>query len=89
MDYVRAAEIAVPIVHQFELVDWPDRTVLNVNIPTRALSRDAELAIVPVETNPLGYAFDRGVDPKGRHYFWSNNKPDPQPSPVRDRRSGP
>jgi 5'-nucleotidase len=82
MDYVRAAEIAVPIVRQFELVDWPDRTVLNVNIPTRALTHDADLAIVPVETNPLGYAFDRGVDPKGRHYFWSNNKPDPQPSPF-------
>jgi 5'-nucleotidase len=82
MQFDRAADVVMPIVEQFDMVDWPNRTVLNINIPTSALRGIPEVAIVPVETNPLGYAFDRGVDPKGRHYFWSNNKPDAQPSPF-------
>ena len=82
MDFAAAAEIAWPLVEQFHLVDWPDRTVLNINIPTVALAGGADVAVVPVETNPLGYAFDRGQDPKGRSYFWANNSPNPQPSPF-------
>lgn len=82
MDFTAAAEIAWPLVEQFHLVDWPDRTVLNINIPTVALAGGADVAVVPVETNPLGYAFDRGQDPKGRPYFWANNSPNPQPSPF-------
>jgi len=82
MDFRGASEIACPLVEQYHMVDWPDRTVLNINLPTRALKGGAEVAVVPVEVNPLGYTFDRGHDPKGRPYFWSNNKPDPQPSPF-------
>ncbi len=82
MDFRSAAKIATPLIDQYYMVDWPDRTVLNINIPTNALQSEAEVVIVPVETNPLGYTFDRGQDPKGRPYFWSNNKPDPQPSPF-------
>ncbi len=82
MDFRRAAEIAGELVDLFHIVDWPEKTVLNINIPTAALDRPADVAIVPVETNPLGYHFDRGVDPKGRAYFWANDRPDPQPSPF-------
>lgn len=82
MNFRAAAEIAWPLIKQYYMIDWPDRTVLNVNLPTSALKGGAEVAVVPVEMNPLGYTFDRGHDPKGRPYFWSNNKPDPQPSPF-------
>ena len=82
MDFEGAAEIAWGLIEKYQRVDWPERTVLNINIPTVALKGTAEVAIVPVEINPLGYTFDRGEDPKGRPYFWSNNKPDPKPSPF-------
>ncbi len=82
IDYHRAAEIAWPIIDQLSVADHPPRTVVNINIPTAALIGYPEIKIVPVETNPMGYAFDRGVDPKGRKYFWSTNEPAPQKSPI-------
>lgn len=82
VDYARAAEIAWPLIQRYSAMVHPPRTVLNINIPTVALVGEPDVAIVPVETNPMGYAFDQGTDPKGRHYFWSTNNPAPQVSPV-------
>lgn len=80
MDFRRAAEIAWPIVQRSLAEPLPRRTVVNINIPTAALNGEFEIAVVPVETNPMAYHFDSGNDPKGRRYFWSTNLPDPQPS---------
>ena len=82
MDFVKASHIIWPTIKQLYSKEWPSRTVVNINIPTAALTDDPELVVVPVETNPLGYAFDRGSDPKGRPYYWANNEPDPVPSPF-------
>ena len=63
--------------------NWSTRQkngLININIPTAALGTDAEVAVVPTETNILGTEFDKGVDPKGRPYFWSSVKPEPEPS---------
>ncbi len=80
MDFRTASEIAVPLIEKTMPQDWPAKTILNINIPTAALAGGADVCVVPVETNPLGYEFEKGLDPKGRPYFWSNNKPDPAPS---------
>ncbi len=80
MDYESAADVAVPILEKLMVDSWPEKTALNINLPTVSLNANAPVKIVPVETNPLGYSFEKGIDPKGRHYFWSNNKPDPEPS---------
>lgn len=82
IDYHRAAEIAWPLIDRLTEIEHPPRTVLNINIPSAAMQGYPEVKVVPVETNPMGYAFDRGVDPKGRGYFWSTNDPPPQPSPI-------
>ncbi len=81
MDFASAAQIAIPLIEQFGSLDLP-KTVVNVNIPTAALEREPEIVVVPAETNLLGYHFEKGADPKGRPYYWANNKPDPEPSPF-------
>ena len=53
---------------------------MNLNIPTDALEGGAPVAVVASETNPMGYHFDQGYDPKARRYFWATNNPGPQPS---------
>lgn len=80
MNYRIAAEVAVPVIEQFCVSPWPEMTALNINVPTAAIRGEFEVEVVPVETNPLGYHFDKGEDPKGRPFYWSNNKPDPEPS---------
>jgi 5'-nucleotidase len=82
IDYHRAAEIAWPLIEQLAAMEHPPRTVLNINIPTAALTGDPEIHVVPVETKPLGYVFDRGVDPKGRRFFWAKNETQPFPSQI-------
>jgi 5'-nucleotidase len=82
MQFKRAAEIAWPLIKKIVDVELPDRTVVNINIPTAALAGEVEVVIVPVEPNPMAYHFDKGNDPKGRPYFWSTTKPNPEPSPF-------
>ena len=78
-DFKSAAEMAWPLIQRFGKVDLPNGLV-NINIPTAALTGDPEVVIVPTETNLLGTDFDQGVDPKGRPYYWSSIKPGPKPS---------
>jgi 5'-nucleotidase len=81
IDFETATDIGVPLIEQFAKHPLPNSTAININIPTAALKGDFETHVVPVETNPLGFHFAKGVDPKGREYVWSTNKPDPEPSP--------
>ena len=85
MDFEKAAQIAWPLIQKFSQVKLPSKVVLNINIPTIALAgnpADVEIAYVPVETNVMAYHFDRGNDPKGRPFYWSTLRPDPELSPF-------
>ena len=82
MDFAKAAEIAWPLIERYTAIEHPGRTTININIPTAALAGNPDVAVVPVETNPMGYAFNQGHDPKGRNYFWSTNDPAPEISPI-------
>lgn len=82
MDFARAAEIVWPLVERYHSIELPRGTVININVPTVAIAGDAEVVVVPVETNPMGYEFDTGTDPRGRKYFWATNSPPPKPSKI-------
>ena len=85
MDFATAAKVAWPLIEKFSQITLPARSVININIPTQALAADpadVDVAFVPVETNPMAYHFDRGVDPKGRTFFWSTMRPEPEHSPF-------
>ena len=86
MDYTGAAELIWPLIERLASLSLPAKTVLNVNIPTirlgSPLDLEKDVVCVPVETNPLGFRFEKGVDPKSREYFWASTKPDPEPSPF-------
>ena len=81
MDFAKAAEICWPLIERFSSIAIP-KTVININIPSAALHGNADVAIVPVETNLLGTHFEDGADPKGHPYYWASDKPDPDPSPF-------
>ena len=81
MNFARAAELATPMIERFYVEDWPHQVALNINFSTQALIGDADIHVVPMETNPLGYKYNEGRDPKGRLFYWANNQPDPEPSP--------
>ena len=77
-----AAEISWSIVEQIDWSKLPLKSVVNINVPRQVKSADVVPAFVPAETNPLGYHFQKGVDPKSRPFFWATNHPAPEPSPF-------
>lgn len=78
------AAMAWPIIQQLSQTDLLPKTVCNINFPTVVAERNeiSQVLAVPVETNPLGYHFQQGTDPKNKPYFWATNSPDPEPSPF-------
>ncbi len=82
-DFDLAAEIGWSIIQKTDLQKLPPRSVLNINVPGAVKTTDYCLEVVPVETNPLGYNFQKGTDPKHRTFYWATNSPAPKPSPVR------
>jgi len=78
-----AAEIGWSIIQKADWKKIPARSVLNVNVPGSVTSTDYQLEVVPVETNPLGYHFQKGTDPRKRTFYWATNAPAPKPSPQR------
>ena len=81
-DYRRAAEIGWPLIQKLAQVSTPNRTVININLPTSALDGNAEVVSVPVETQPMAHQYSQGVDPVERPYYWSTPRPQPPPSDV-------
>lgn len=82
-DFDLAAEIGWSIIQKSDFGQLPPRSVMNINVPGAVKSSDYKLEVVPVETNPLGYKFQKGTDPKHRTFYWATNFPGPKPSPVR------
>jgi 5'-nucleotidase len=81
-DYRRAAKIGWPLIQKLAQVPTPNRTVININLPTVALDGNAEVVSVPVETAPMAHKFSKGMDPKDRPYYWATCEPEPEPHDV-------
>lgn len=83
-EYSRAAESAWPLIQKLVESNFPARSFLNVNYPAKAVEAGPEFdfQLVPAETNPMGYQFAHGHDPKNRPYYWATNSPPPEPSPF-------
>ena len=83
-EYFRAAESAWPLIQKLVATDLPKKSFLNVNYPTQAIKTkpNFDFQVVPAETNPMGYQFAHGHDPKNRPYYWATNNPPPEPSPF-------
>ncbi len=83
-EYRRAAESAWPLMEKLVATDFPKNTFLNVNYPTKAIESEPDFNyhVIPAETNPMGYRYAHGNDPKNRPYYWATNNPPPEPSPF-------
>jgi 5'-nucleotidase len=72
----RAGEIAVALIEQIlRHGGAAGHTLYNINMPTAAMERAAEVRVVPMATVGWSAEFDRRVDPKGRRYYWATGAP--------------
>ena len=79
----RAALIARGIIEKI-LENGGGSQLYNLNIPTVATLRPADLRIVPMGTERYGEDFISRLDPKGRKYYWATGGPAP---PATDHES--
>jgi len=78
--YRAAAKMCRGIIEQILLKKGPEPVLYNLNIPTAATHREQnELKVVPMGVSRYGEHFAKGVDPKGRTYYWATNDPPPRP----------
>lgn len=77
-----AAESAWPVIQRLAGLKMSTGEFLNLNFPTEAIEAGPcfDFEVVPAETNPMGYEYRQGGDPKNRPYFWATNNPPPKPS---------
>jgi 5'-nucleotidase len=79
--YDRAARIARQLIEQILRQKDEQPQLYNVNIPTAAIRRAAEVRVVPMGVARYGEHFIKRKDPKGRDYYWATDEPAPQPQP--------
>lgn len=79
-DFAKAARLARRIIEQILQQKGPQPQLYNLNIPTAALNRPAEVRVVPMGVNRYGEHFIKRQDPKGRTYYWATNDPPPEPT---------
>ncbi len=82
LQYEKAAPIAWQVIERIMANEPKPGRVYNINIPTAALEGDGTAVVVPMETSRFAHAFEKGQDPKGRHYFWSTTDPPPAESEI-------
>jgi 5'-nucleotidase len=72
----RAGAIAVDLIEQIlQRGGASGHTLYNINMPTVAMERPADVCVVPMATVGWPAEFDRRVDPKGRRYYWATGTP--------------
>ena len=76
-NYKRAAQIARGIIEQVLAQKGAEPQLYNLNIPTVACERAAQVRVVPMGVSRYGEQFIKRTDPRGRSYYWATNEPPP------------
>lgn len=73
-NFSAAARIGADLIDQ--IVAQRDRAaeLYNINIPTVATTKAAEVHVVPMGLNRFGERFMKRKDPRGRTYYWADGE---------------
>ena len=69
-DFTAATFFIAKLLVQINKIKFPDRTLLNVNIPALPLSEIVGVEITKLGVRPYNDYFEKRVDPRGKTYYW-------------------
>jgi 5'-nucleotidase len=72
-----AAQLARKIIEQILAQKGHEPQLYNLNIPTAALHKKADVCVVPMNVTRYDDRFEKRQDPWGRDYFWLTGGPAP------------
>lgn len=69
-DFSGAVTFICNLLKMLREVKFPERTLLNINIPPLPLSEIAGIEITKLGIRPYNDYFEKRVDPRGKTYYW-------------------
>lgn len=69
-DFTCAVTFISKLLKNIKEIKFPERTLLNVNIPALPLSEIAGVEITELGVRPYNDYFEKRVDPRGKTYYW-------------------
>ena len=69
-DFTCAVTFISKLLKIINKIKFPDRTLLNINIPALPLSEIAGVEITKLGIRPYNDYFEKRVDPRGKTYYW-------------------
>jgi 5'-nucleotidase len=73
----QAARIARTVIQEILQRQRGEPQLFNLNIPTAAIDRPAEVRVAPMGVSRYSEYFIKRKDPKGRTYYWAAGEPPP------------
>lgn len=69
-DFSSSIKIVNKIIKVINQITFPDRTLLNINIPYLPISEIAGVEITELGERPYNDYFEKRIDPRGKTYYW-------------------
>lgn len=69
-DFETAVSVVKKIIKVLDDLQFPDRTLLNINIPPLPLTEIAGIEITDLGVREYNDYFEKRVDPRGKTYYW-------------------
>lgn len=69
-DFSAAVTFISKLLEKINKIKFPDRTLLNINIPALPISEIAGVEITELGVRPYHDYFEKRVDPRGKTYYW-------------------
>lgn len=69
-DFIYAADFMVNFIPKIAKINFPKKTILNINIPSIAATDIAGIRITRLGTRMYTDSYERRLDPRGKVYYW-------------------
>lgn len=69
-DFAYAAEFLLKFLPNIEMFDFPEKTMLNINVPAIEPKDITGIAITRMGTRMYTDDYEKRVDPRGKTYYW-------------------
>ncbi len=74
-EFDKAASLARGVIERILKNKGEEPQLYNMNIPTAALDKPADVRVVPMNVTRYNDSFEKRADPWGRNYYWLHGGP--------------
>ncbi|EKE02972.1 MAG: 5'-nucleotidase surE [uncultured bacterium] len=69
-DFIYTADFILKFINKIVTVNFPKKTILNINVPSIASSDIAGVRITRLGTRMYTDTYEKRLDPRGKTYYW-------------------